>query len=98
MTKKTDLITSTLVARQLTENPYDIVDAEEEMSSSDLAITGDYSDYDILEEEKDAIAEKDDCEYLKIKWTDSRKRGKDYDQECINGLLQKKSVGAHKTR
>ena len=67
------------------------------MSSDELTITGDYSDYNILEEEKDTIAEKDDVwvktkkekwrgrvllfpyrkkkdsEYLKIKWTDSRK-------------------------
>ena len=30
------------------------------MSSDNLTITGDYNDYDILEEEKDTIAEKDD--------------------------------------
>ena len=29
-----------------------MVDAEEEMSSDDLTITGDYSDYDILEKER----------------------------------------------
>ena len=60
MTKNTELSTSTLVARQLTENPYDMVDVEEEMSYEDLTITGDYSDYDILEEEKDTITENDD--------------------------------------
>ena len=68
------------------------------MSSDDLTITGDYSNYDILEEEKDSISEndavwvktkkeiwrgrvllipyskkKEDSEYLKIKWIDSRK-------------------------
>ena len=46
--KKTELSTSALVGRQLTENPDDMVDAEEEMSSDDLTSTGDYSDYDIL--------------------------------------------------
>ena len=48
VTKNTELFTSTLVARQLTENTYDIVDSEEEMYSEDLTITGDYSDYDIF--------------------------------------------------
>ena len=31
------------------------------MSSEDLTITGDYSDYNILEEEKDTITENDDA-------------------------------------
>ena len=48
------------MARQLTENADDIVDEEEESSSDDLTITGDYSDYDILEEERDTISENDD--------------------------------------
>ena len=98
VTRNTDLINSTLVARQLTENVDDIVDEEKEMSSDDLTITGDYSDYNILEEEKDTISEKydvwvktkkeiwrgrvlsipyskkkEDSEYLKIKWINSRK-------------------------
>ena len=30
------------------------------MSSDDLTITGDYSDYNILEEEKDTITKNDD--------------------------------------
>ena len=59
MTKNTELSTSTLVAIQLTENPDDMVDAEEEMSYEDLNITGGYSHYDILEEEKDAITKND---------------------------------------
>ena len=50
--RNTDLSTSTLVARQLTQNAVDMVDEEKEMSSDDLTITGDYSDYDILEEER----------------------------------------------
>ena len=37
-----------------------MVDEEEEMFSDDLTITGDYSDWDILEEEKDTISEKYD--------------------------------------
>ena len=52
--------TSILVARQWTENPYDMVDTEEEMAIEDLTITGNYSDHDILEEEKEAITENDD--------------------------------------
>ena len=34
-----------------------MVDIEEEMSFDELTITGNYSDYDILEEEKDTITE-----------------------------------------
>ena len=60
VTKKTELITSALVARQLTENQYDKVDAEEEMSFENLTISGNYSDYDILEEEKETITKNDD--------------------------------------
>ena len=41
--------------RQLTENQDDMVDAEKGMSSEDLTITGNYSNYDILEEEKVTI-------------------------------------------
>ena len=47
------------MARQLTENQDDMVDTYEEMSFDDLNITGDYSDYDILEEEKETITEND---------------------------------------
>ena len=75
-----------------------MVDTEEEMDFDDLTITGNYSDHDILEEEKETITKndnfcvsnkkdicrgrvllipyslkKEDIEYLKIKWTDSRK-------------------------
>ena len=96
--RNTYLSTSTLVARQLTENADDMVEEGKEISSDDLTITGDYSDYDILEEENDTISKnndvwvktkkeiwrvrvllipeskkKEDSEYLKIKWTDSRK-------------------------
>ena len=41
----------------MTENPDDMVNKEEEMALGDLTITGNYSDYDILEEEKDTINE-----------------------------------------
>ena len=60
VTKNIELSTSTLVARELTENQDDMVDAENEMSSEDLTITGYYSDYDILEEEKGTITENED--------------------------------------
>ena len=58
--RTTDLSTSTLVAIKLTENADDMVDEEKEMSSDDLTSTGDYSDYKILEEEKDNITKNDD--------------------------------------
>ena len=50
--KNTELSTSTLVVRQLTEIPDDMVNTEEEMSFDELTITGNYSYYHILEEEK----------------------------------------------
>ena len=40
------------MARKMTETPDENVDTEEEMDFDDLTITGGYSDYDILEEEK----------------------------------------------
>ena len=55
VTKKTELSTSDLVVRQLTENQDDMVDTEEEMSFDDLTITGDYSGYGILVEGKEMI-------------------------------------------
>ena len=36
-----------------------MVEEGKEMPSDDLTSTGDYSDYDILEEEKDSISEND---------------------------------------
>ena len=57
------------MARQLTENPDDMVDSEEEISSEELTITSDYIDYGILEEEKDNITEKDDI------WVKTKKYG-----------------------
>ena len=59
VTRKIDLSAYTLVATQLTENSDDMVEEGKEMSSDDLISTGDYSDYDILYEEKDLISEND---------------------------------------
>ena len=59
VTRNIDLSTSTLVATRLTENADDIVEEEKEISSEDLTSTGDYSDYDILEKEKDYISKND---------------------------------------
>ena len=53
--KKIELSHSASVAIKCTENPDDVVDTEEEMYFEDLTITGKYSDYDILEEEKEII-------------------------------------------
>ena len=55
MTKKTKLSTFALVARKLTESQDEMVDAKEEISSNEWTITGDYINYDILEEEKETI-------------------------------------------
>ena len=56
------------MARKLTENPDDMVDTEEEMSSEDLIITSNYSYYDILEEEKGNYYQKRDV-WVKTKKT-----------------------------
>ena len=52
MVKNTELSTSESVARKITYTPDENVDTEESMSFDDLTIPGNYSDYDILEEEK----------------------------------------------
>ena len=44
----------------MTENPDENVDTEEEMFFDDLNIPGDYSDYDLLEEEKENISKNDE--------------------------------------
>ena len=54
------LSTSTLVAIQITENADAMVDEVEEISSDNLTSTGDYSDCNILEKEKDTISGKED--------------------------------------
>ena len=66
VTINVDLSDSTLVATQLTENADDMVEEGKEMSSDDLISTGDYSDYDILYEEKDPIS-KNDLVWVKTK-------------------------------
>ena len=44
----------------MTENLDENVDTEEEMGFYDLTIPGSYSDYDILEEEKETISKNDE--------------------------------------
>ena len=53
------LSASTVLATEITEHTNDMVAEENQMSSDDLICTGDYNDYDILEEEKDLISEND---------------------------------------
>ena len=55
VTKDTELSASVLVARQLTDNSYDMVDTEEKNSFDDLSITDNYSDYVFLEGENENI-------------------------------------------
>ena len=50
MIKNTELSTSASMARKFAENLDDMVNTEEEMAFGDLNITGNCSDYDILEE------------------------------------------------
>ena len=57
--KNTELSIYDLVARKLTENIDENVDTEEEISFDEFTITGSYSDYDILEEEKLTITKND---------------------------------------
>ena len=89
---------STVLATEISGHANDMVAEVNEMSSDDLISTGDYSDYNILDEEKDLISKndivwvktkkelwrgrvllipyrknKEDREYLKIKWIDTRK-------------------------
>ena len=82
VTRNTDLSTSTLVATQLTENADDMVEEGKENSSDDLTSAGDYSDYDILEEEKDYISEND------VVWV-KKKRNMERNS-TVNSLQQKK--------
>ena len=51
-TENTELTTTESVARKLTEHPVENVNTEEEMAFYDLTIPGDYSDYEIFDEEK----------------------------------------------
>ena len=52
-TENIQLSTSESVARQMTEGQYEKFDTEKEMAFDDLTIPGYYSDYNILEEEKE---------------------------------------------
>ena len=73
MAKNTEWSTSESVARKITETPNENVDTEEEMYFYELTITGDYSDYDILEEEKETISKNDEV-WIKAKKERSRGR------------------------
>ena len=55
-----ELSTSESVARKMTETLDENIDTEEEMAFDDMTIPGDYSDYDILEEEKETISKNDE--------------------------------------
>ena len=45
--------------REMIEHSVETVDTEEEISFDNLTINGDYSDYDILEEEQETISSND---------------------------------------
>ena len=55
-----ELITTDSIARQRTELQVENVNTDEEIDFDDLTITGDYSDNDILEEEKETISLNDE--------------------------------------
>ena len=44
----------------MTETLDENIDTEEEMAFDDMTIPGDYSDYDILEEEKETTSKNDE--------------------------------------
>ena len=73
MVKNTELSTSESVARKMTETPNENFDTEEDISFDDLTIPGDYSYYDILEEEKETISKNDEV-WVKTKKKISRGR------------------------
>ena len=110
------------MATEITENADDMVAEENQMSSDDLIHAEDNSDYDILEEEEDLIAEndqvwvktkkeiwrgtvllipyskkKEDREYLKIKWMDTRKEDRILIKNVSLNYSKKKSISAHST-
>ena len=60
MVKNTELSTSESVARKMTQTPDENVDTWEEIALYYLTIPGDYSDYDILDEEKETISKNDE--------------------------------------
>ena len=73
---------STVLATEITEHTNDMVAEENHMSSDDLISTGDYSDYDILDEEKDLISEND------LVWVKTKKRNMKR-KSTVNSLQQK---------
>ena len=67
VTRNTNLSASTVLATEITEHTNDMVAEENQMSSDDLISTGDYSDCDILDEEKNRIS-KNDIVWVKKKY------------------------------
>ena len=65
-TKKINSSASTVLATEITEHTNDMVAEGNDMSSDDLISTGDYSDYNILDEDKDLIS-KNDLVWVKTK-------------------------------
>ena len=63
----------TFVEIQLTEKADDLVEEGKEMSSDDLISTGDYSDYNILEKERDSISIND---FVGVKTKNEIRRGR----------------------
>ena len=59
-TENTQLSTSGSVVRKMTETPDENFDIEEEIVFFYLTIPGDYSDYNILEEENETISKNDE--------------------------------------
>ena len=72
------------MATEITEHTNDMVAEENEMSSDELISTGDYSDYDILDEEKDLIS-KNDIVWVKTKKNMERKSTVNYLQQKQRG-------------
>ena len=66
MTRNIDLSASIFLATERIENADDMVEEGKEMSYDDFISTSDYSDYDILDEEKDLIS-KNDLVWIKTK-------------------------------
>ena len=55
-TENNELTTHESVEIEMTELPVENIDTKEEMAFDDLTIPGDYSDYDILEEEQETTS------------------------------------------
>ena len=72
---------STVLATEIPEHTNDMVAEGNEMSSDDLISTGDYSDFNILDEEKDLISKND------IVWVKTKKRNMER-KSTVNSLQQ----------